>query len=738
MKHKIYLLLAMVLLVVLAGSVDGAQKPAAQPAQKASQPAQKPPPPPVIKWVTLSTDSRDTVREIIRSEVDNRESFSTRQEENTNLKDVEDEKEREDADYKNAVLTANKEFVRAKKRRDDLTSQFHMVSTDLDESAKGIKTIRATIENLDGQISRYEQDISAQQESLKRWLQTEKQGEIAVAVIYTRGFRDSAHALEGKADIASAPLIASHMGTYIQSFTRMINNVTTVDFIRATEEGTAKWNNEEPIRIELDKNVKGTSYLRLKRYELYPFQENKAGGTVQPAGGADFKVAIVQSKKDLEAFLKANKYLPSNYDLDRANRVIGNTVQNNTAAEEGLNEQVKSFQDRIMSLQNKISLAKAERETQKNLLKRREDSYHKLSVDVADIRGKKDSSERLFGQAQVVLQEKKRVHESIIIKSALAATKGSQTPAEASAEVILDKLAEVKNDAKTQHSSSATEVTNFQVTSDTAAQSITDARITAIRLISFVNEGDSVRVKMAFRVRTILEEKQSGEETAKPVVQPPAKTRPEPAPASSSEPRTAPPPEVQQPPATAQPQPEKPKPVVAFKRNYRPLAVKDALNCLFELRSVNMTREGLRVLVEVINTDQEPRKIAFYDSTFPASWPRSRITDDSQKIHEPERAYVWQGSQKKTMQEIDSSGRGVEITPQTSVTIELVFKSIPAKVKNIKINLHPFIYYKSYYRETWQEFDLKMPDMLNVGKSSSSGVSPGGREEKKPASRPRR
>lgn len=36
--------------------------------------------PPLLRWVSLSTDSRDTVREIIRSEVDNREGFSTVQE----------------------------------------------------------------------------------------------------------------------------------------------------------------------------------------------------------------------------------------------------------------------------------------------------------------------------------------------------------------------------------------------------------------------------------------------------------------------------------------------------------------------------------------------------------------------------------------------------------------------------------------------------------------------------------
>ena len=272
---------------------------------------------PLLRWVSLSTDSRDTVREIIRSEVDNREGFSTRQEERTNLKAVEEEKERDDADYKNSIIAANKEFIRAKKKRDDATTQFQTSSTELDESAKGIKTIRATNENLDSQIDRFEQDIKTQKDSLKRWLQSEKQGEILVAVIYTRGFKDSAHNLESTADKASAPLIAQYMGTYIQSFTKVINNITTVDFIRATEEGTAKWNNEEPLRIELEKGEKGTTYLRLKRYELYPFQDNKSGKIKPVAPSAKYKVAIISSRKDLEAFMMQNQFNPENYELNR-------------------------------------------------------------------------------------------------------------------------------------------------------------------------------------------------------------------------------------------------------------------------------------------------------------------------------------------------------------------------------------------------------------------------------------
>lgn len=121
LTYKIYLPLAVVFLATFAWAVSGAQNPQTTPAPK--QPHQE-----LLRWVSLSTDSRDTVREIIRSEVDNREYFSTRQEEKTNFKAVEDEKEREDSDYKNAIISANREFVRSKKRRDDVTSQFQMSS----------------------------------------------------------------------------------------------------------------------------------------------------------------------------------------------------------------------------------------------------------------------------------------------------------------------------------------------------------------------------------------------------------------------------------------------------------------------------------------------------------------------------------------------------------------------------------------------------------------------------------
>ncbi len=40
--------------------------------------------------------------------------------------------------------------------------------------------------------------------------------------------------------------MAQYMGTYIQSFTKVINTVLSVDFIRAIEEGTASGTTRSP------------------------------------------------------------------------------------------------------------------------------------------------------------------------------------------------------------------------------------------------------------------------------------------------------------------------------------------------------------------------------------------------------------------------------------------------------------------------------------------------------------
>lgn len=656
---------------------------------------------PLSRWVSLRSDSREQVKEIIRSEVNSREGFSTSQEERANIKSVEEEKETEDSAYKQAIAAANKEFVRAKKRRDDQTSQFQAISTEREDQQKNIKTIRTGIENLDSQIARYNQEIHAQQDALKKWLQTEKQGEALVAVIFTRGFKDKAHTLESAADRASAPLMAQYMGTYIQSFTKVIDSVLSVDFIRAIEEGTAKWNNEEPLRIELEKGTRGTTYLRLKRYELYPFQAPQTGRVRPTSSGRDIKALVVTNKRELDNFITEKGYSPSQYDLDRAYRLIKETTQTNASAGDGLQEQVKSFHDRINSLQGKISTARMERENQSSLLSKKEEQFKKIDQDASEVQSRKEEADRIFKEAQKNLNDVKRVRETIIVKTALATARGSQSPAEVSAEAIIDKLAEVRNDAKTQHSSSTTEVTNFQVTAESQVQAVTDARITSLRLISFINEGDSVRVKMAFRVRTMLQE-QAEEEVVR--------QKPRPVPSKKKRlARVAPPPAVEEKRVYKEPEPvtepEKTIPTrEPLRRNIKAIGTGEVKDILFEIiKVVRSSGDELTVYVDVTNiTEDSSRYLAIYDEAY--RWRKSKLVFNGNKEYDVKQVIFWKGDQKTTM--YDAGNRGVSIDPKTTQTVQLIFKKVPANIKTIdKLMIHPFVYFRKLFW-SWQEDDL--------------------------------
>jgi hypothetical protein len=649
----------------------------------------------------LHSDAREEVKEMIRSEVHKREGFSSPEEEKANLNAVENEKGKQDAGFKRANAAANKEFVLAKKRRDDLTTQFQAVSTELEEQQKNIKTIRTGIENLDSQTARYSQDIKTQQDALKKWLQMEKQGEALVAVIFTQGFKDTVHTLESLSDQASAPLMAEYMGTYVESFTKVINSVLAVDFIRTREEGTAKWNNEEPLRIELEKGNKGTTYLRLKRYELYPFQAPKGGRVKPESAPKNIQATVITTRKGLDDFLAKNGYSSTKYDLGRAYSIVQETAQMNTVAADGLREQVRSFQGRINSLQEKITSTGAEKEIQLSLLRKKEEPYKKAAQDTAAVQGKKEEADRAFQEAQKSLHDIRRVRDSIIVKTSLATPRGSQSPAEVSAEAIIDKLAEVKNDARTQHSSSTVEVTNFQLTAESSFQAVTQARITAVRLIAFINEGDSVRVKMAFRVRTVLED--PGEKDLRVTTQAArtalAEKRLSPSDSSSTKPAE----EEGKKTARVQ-EPDKAAPTIApVKRNANALATAEATDALFEVTSVKLSGNEISVLVDVTNmTEGSPRYVAIYDEAY--RWAKSKLMDTAGKEYEVSQVIFWKGQQKTSM--YDAGTRGVPIDARTTQTAQLIFKKVPSDLKTIKkLTIHPFIYLRKVFW-TWQEHDL--------------------------------
>jgi predicted nucleic acid-binding Zn-ribbon protein len=655
---------------------------------------------PISKWVSLDSDLKDRIKRIIQSEVENRDAFSAQEDEILNTRVVEEERQKDNAAYKAAIDSANREFARSRKRRDDLTAQYQAAAYDFEEFQKNVKTMRGGIENIDNQIVRYEQDIKVQQESLKKWLQTEKQGEAMVAVIYTRGFKDKEHDLESLADQASAALMAQHMGTYIQSFSRVIDNVLSIDFIRAIEEGTAKWNQEEPLRIELEKGNRGTTYLRIKRYELYPFQAPKTGRSRPSAEARKLRAIVLTSTKDLDTFLSQSHYTPANYELRRADSMIQETAQNNSQAEEGLREQVQSFRERIIALQEKITGARSDRDPQVAQLPKKEAQLAKLQADLDLLKGRRDSAEKALHDSQTVLHEIKRTHEAIIIKTSLATTRGSQTPAEASAEAVIDKLEEVRNDARTQHSSSTTDVMNFQVVGETSSQAVTEARIIGVRLISLINQGDSVLVKMAFRVRTELEER-----TKEPSPRP-ATTAPAPKPAPKQQVATIEPlPAAPRSPEEKPPAPEPARPV-APKRNTAAIASAETDDFLFELTSVKMAGGELTFLIDATNKTDRAKYLALYDQA--SRYTKSTLIDETGNTHEVKQVYLWEGERKTSAYD---AHRGIPVESKQSVTAEMIFKEIPPATRVIKLlNLHPYTAIRILFFK-WNDTDLPLKDI---------------------------
>ncbi len=74
--------------------------------------------------------------------MDKREGFSSSQEERANVTAVEREKEADDSIYKKEIDAANREFNRAKKRRDDITAKFQATSIDFEDQQKNINAVK--------------------------------------------------------------------------------------------------------------------------------------------------------------------------------------------------------------------------------------------------------------------------------------------------------------------------------------------------------------------------------------------------------------------------------------------------------------------------------------------------------------------------------------------------------------------------------------------------------------------
>jgi sulfatase modifying factor 1 len=465
-------------------------------------------------WVNLSSDKRDDMRKTIIDELNKqRGAYSTPKEDAENWKFIEEEKTRDDEMSRESIDNAGLSFNKAKNVRDDLAAQVKSLSTDSEDTLQAIKTIRTTIENIDNGLTRGNQDSKTHQKSFETWLSMEKQGSDLVAVTYTVDIKDTrSTALEHLADRTSSTLLmAERKGAYRQSLSKALSSVLSEDFVRGMTDDVFVGNREKALLLVLAKDSKGITYLQLKRYDFFPFQRPKKGQPLTKNDSSPFPAALINSLKDLDAFLKKSNYSLSSKDTKEADALIRDTGKENLQTEERLNEQLRSLREKSASLQKKIADSRSDRETWAAALQKQESRHEAMRRELDKIRLRMEEAERSFKAAQNALEQKTRIQATIVPVRDAAFLKASQTPIEAAAEAIADKLAEVKNDAEKQYFRNTKEASHLLTTEKIPEPIETVSRITAVKPLSFSIEGDIVRIKVAFRVQTTMKEETPSE-----------------------------------------------------------------------------------------------------------------------------------------------------------------------------------------------------------------------------------
>jgi len=96
-------------------------------------------------WITLSSDSRNSVRSVITSEVEKVTGYSSIEEGDAAHRALLEEKEREDSASKAALAELEYRFKQVKRVRDTVSSSFSEKSSEYEDSRKNLQEITTAI-----------------------------------------------------------------------------------------------------------------------------------------------------------------------------------------------------------------------------------------------------------------------------------------------------------------------------------------------------------------------------------------------------------------------------------------------------------------------------------------------------------------------------------------------------------------------------------------------------------------
>lgn len=458
-------------------------------------------------WLSLPSDARNVVRKAAADELGKRKADTTPQEDTALWSQIEDEKIQGDELHREQVERARLSFIRAKQTRDDLLAEDRWLSEDLDDVLKRIRTIRTTIESIDHNLVRWDREIKNRRKSFETGLSAAKGGPVLVAAVYTAEAKATQRTLDLLADRASAPLLAERRAADRASFAKVLEGILPEGFGRGMPEGAYDGDRERTLRVVLAADARGATYLRLKHYNFFPFQK-PAGEPLRTQGDSGaLSAAVIGSMEELDGFLrKLNRSLGAK-EAKQAEILIRDAAQARADSERRWDGQIRSFREKNAGLQRNIAEGRYEYEMWAAALKKLESRSEPLRQALDQTRTHLEAAERSFKEAGNALLQRMRLLETIVPVREAAFLKGSQRPAEAAADAVADKIGDAKKDAEALYASHTRQAAEVLASDGKGRQPAgTDSRIVGIKLLAYAVEGDIVRIKAAFRVRTALKE----------------------------------------------------------------------------------------------------------------------------------------------------------------------------------------------------------------------------------------
>ena len=459
-------------------------------------------------WIALRDDTAPAARAILEKEI---RGFTIAEETEKGVRDAQGEAERLRRDCAAGLERVDEALKQKKERYDTAAREYEAGARAHDEAAKAVQATSKEIENRESEVRRAEEEIRAQKGALVSWLATAKQDEVLAAAVFRQGIDTPLREAVAQCDACAGPLLAERLGVTVHSVSRYVQGLLDADSLTIQASGTFKaatgYGTGDPLLLKADKG--GNTYLRLQVYELYPWQkpETPAGG-----GGTGAKVRLVDELGQLRPLCAeaTGKACPPELEK-KVEGLLEKVAEANRKAREKLQEATQRHGERIRSAQEAIRSAREKIALERTNLAKLEAqrAEHAKRRDSAAAIRDRSAAERERLQAE--LDQLRLRAEAVVVKHFPVLASAGKSPKEGIIESIVHELERVRGEASASSLELLARYEKGLLQEDKETRGRTTAAIRKLKLLGFVNEGQTQRVSVAFWVETRLAPSKAGE-----------------------------------------------------------------------------------------------------------------------------------------------------------------------------------------------------------------------------------